>query len=136
MASVAPGNPLAFPRIRIWRGRWVLSVLQSSARRRVARDGLFAFGPPGRRIEQPGGRATSDMLNLRRAIPAVSRALRLLPKLSFTLVATFLCLPALLMAVCRRVPVNPRHHPLEPYSYAVEPPKYEQDWDSDDQIER
>jgi hypothetical protein len=79
---------------------------------------------------------SSDVPNLRRAIPAGSRMLLLLARLSFTLVATFLCLPALLMTVRSRVPVNPRGYPLEPHSYLVEPPKHEQEWDPDDQIER
>jgi hypothetical protein len=69
-------------------------------------------------------------------MPADSRNLLLLARLSLTLVATFLCLPALLMTVRSRVPVNPRGYPLEPYSYLVYPPKHEQERDTDDQIER
>jgi hypothetical protein len=69
-------------------------------------------------------------------MPADSRTLFLLARLSLTVVATFLSLPALLMTVRGRVPVNQRGYPLEPYSYLVYPPKHEQERDTDNQIER
>ena len=59
----------------------------------------------------------------------------LLTSLSLTLLASFVFLPALLMTIRSRGPVDPRGYPLEPHPYLVEPPKHEQKRDADYQIE-
>jgi len=59
----------------------------------------------------------------------------LLASLSFTLLTSFLFLPALLMTVRSRGPVDPRGYPLEPHSCFIELPKREQERDAHRQIE-
>jgi predicted RND superfamily exporter protein len=60
----------------------------------------------------------------------------LLTSLFFTLLASFVFLPALLMTIRSRGAVDPRGCPLEPRSYLVESPKQEQKRDAEQQIER